>query len=296
MPVASERRARWHVVCNDIGDEPVIGGLNAVKPGMALCQAVPAPGMGVALTAEETRMACRILSCFALFAAVGCFTGSGNPVGDGSGSSANGAAGASPSAGMGPSGGAAGSGSGVSPPNSIGTAGAGSQPPARSTDVASACTLSRDSGPCEAAIPRYYFDSASGLCLMFNYGGCDGNENNFASLDACKTACFAAFDPSTAPVCPSFAEYCKRECAGEMVVTSGPSCPLPKCDCGAFASATDGGKADLCASGVPLDVAMCEGTIADKLCFADAKDACACLGCADTCELLESWPQIARCP
>lgn len=289
-----------------------------------------------------------------LVLAAGCFGGSGVAPGGAS----NGAAGSGstppPSGSMDPGRGEAGTGSGVigDPTGMVaGTGGGGSTP---GVGVPGACSLPREPGPCEAAIPRYYFDTVSGLCMMFNYGGCDGNDNNFASLDLCKQTCGVSADPGTGTACPSLEEYCKLVCAGEPAPTGGPSCPVPRCDCNAFVPQptdpicllardsgpcdaafarwgynTETGKCELfsyggcegnannfeseeacgaacggdpgvpasCDSGVPLDPSvMCEGTIAMKLCFTDAKEACACLGCPDTCEILESWPQTARCP
>jgi tissue factor pathway inhibitor len=45
------------------------------------------------------------------------------------------------------------------------------------------CTLERDPGPCKAYIPSYFFNSASGQCEKFIYGGCGGNENRFSLLE-----------------------------------------------------------------------------------------------------------------
>lgn len=36
------------------------------------------------------------------------------------------------------------------------------------------CALIPDPGPCEALIPKYYFDQESGECKEFFWGGCDG--------------------------------------------------------------------------------------------------------------------------
>lgn len=55
-------------------------------------------------------------------------------------------------------------------------------------DTVNPCNLQPDSGPCEALIPRYYFDKTEGLCKEFNWGGCDGVVP-FETLEACKNEC-----------------------------------------------------------------------------------------------------------
>jgi hypothetical protein len=44
-------------------------------------------------------------------------------------------------------------------------------------------------GPCLASEPSYWFDAATGVCVPFVYGGCDGNENRFATIHECYAAC-----------------------------------------------------------------------------------------------------------
>eukprot|EP00803_Ostreobium_quekettii_P002652 evm.model.scf_2044.2 EVM.evm.TU.scf_2044.2 scf_2044:21751-25745(+) len=51
------------------------------------------------------------------------------------------------------------------------------------------CSLAPDSGPCRAAFQRYHYDPQDGTCKQFIYGGCQGNENNFETPEACQTAC-----------------------------------------------------------------------------------------------------------
>ncbi|CAF0851289.1 unnamed protein product [Brachionus calyciflorus] len=51
------------------------------------------------------------------------------------------------------------------------------------------CKLERDSGPCQAYMPRYYYDSNSKSCEKFIYGGCLGNENNFEHKSECLKEC-----------------------------------------------------------------------------------------------------------
>ena len=51
------------------------------------------------------------------------------------------------------------------------------------------CQLPSDKGPCNAAIQRYYYNQRSSQCEQFEYGGCAGNANNFATLSACQRTC-----------------------------------------------------------------------------------------------------------
>ena len=51
------------------------------------------------------------------------------------------------------------------------------------------CQLSVDVGPCFAYQLRWYHDPVTRTCRQFHYGGCQGNANNFYSLDDCQTAC-----------------------------------------------------------------------------------------------------------
>ena len=43
------------------------------------------------------------------------------------------------------------------------------------------------SGPCRGFLPRWTFNN--GLCRMFYYGGCRGNNNNFKTYKQCKDNC-----------------------------------------------------------------------------------------------------------
>ena len=51
------------------------------------------------------------------------------------------------------------------------------------------CKLPPEKGPFDGKIKRYYFNSTSGLCLPFIYGGCFGNDNNFFSQYLCEQQC-----------------------------------------------------------------------------------------------------------
>ena len=51
------------------------------------------------------------------------------------------------------------------------------------------CNQKPDSGLCNAFMPRYFYNSASGKCESFVYGGCGGNANRFKTLDECTRGC-----------------------------------------------------------------------------------------------------------
>lgn len=52
-------------------------------------------------------------------------------------------------------------------------------------EMPAACDLTPDPGPCEALIPKYYYDKESGKCKEFDWGGCGGTVP-FDSMEECK--------------------------------------------------------------------------------------------------------------
>ncbi|GAB5539498.1 MAG: hypothetical protein Salg2KO_16010 [Salibacteraceae bacterium] len=48
-----------------------------------------------------------------------------------------------------------------------------------------ACSEKPEAGPCEAIIPKYYYDSKTKRCREFEWGGCGGNVP-FDTLEECK--------------------------------------------------------------------------------------------------------------
>ncbi|KAK0064101.1 kunitz-type serine protease inhibitor 2 [Biomphalaria pfeifferi] len=58
------------------------------------------------------------------------------------------------------------------------------------------CSLAPDAGPCRAREPRYHFNSVTGFCEIFYYGGCDGNDNNFVNPDDCTALCGGTTPPA----------------------------------------------------------------------------------------------------
>ena len=41
-------------------------------------------------------------------------------------------------------------------------------------------------GPCKSNWTRYFYNASTNKCEKFNFGGCDGNENNFHIKMACE--------------------------------------------------------------------------------------------------------------
>ena len=52
---------------------------------------------------------------------------------------------------------------------------------------AAACALPFEVGTCRADIPVYAY--VNGACVVRSYGGCDGNDNRFDTLEACLATC-----------------------------------------------------------------------------------------------------------
>ncbi|XP_067327125.1 tissue factor pathway inhibitor isoform X3 [Anolis sagrei] len=60
--------------------------------------------------------------------------------------------------------------------------------------VTSICAMKADSGSCKALNDRYHFNIKTQKCEIFNYGGCQGNENNFLTLEECQEKCIKPFE------------------------------------------------------------------------------------------------------
>lgn len=81
------------------------------------------------------------------------------------------------------------------------------------------CELPFVQGPCEAAIDVFWYNASTGKCEPRMYGGCEGNENRFATEKECVAACAGSSGGDT--VCPDDAIECPD---GTWVGRSGPSC------------------------------------------------------------------------
>ncbi|XP_014669308.1 PREDICTED: papilin-like isoform X4 [Priapulus caudatus] len=60
-----------------------------------------------------------------------------------------------------------------------------------------ACDVPKDEGPCSAYEIKWYFDIEKGVCDRFWYGGCEGNDNKFTTMEECETSCTAPEEPDT---------------------------------------------------------------------------------------------------
>nr|VZI50020.1 unnamed protein product [Spirometra erinaceieuropaei] len=50
------------------------------------------------------------------------------------------------------------------------------------------CNIPIKKGRCRARLERYGYNSETGKCKKFIFGGCDENENNFHSKKECEMA------------------------------------------------------------------------------------------------------------
>ncbi|KAF2343835.1 Pancreatic trypsin inhibitor Kunitz domain, partial [Trinorchestia longiramus] len=51
------------------------------------------------------------------------------------------------------------------------------------------CSQPLTKGMCRASFRRFFHNSSSGRCEEFDYGGCQGNDNNFATMQECQQRC-----------------------------------------------------------------------------------------------------------
>ncbi|KAJ1526166.1 hypothetical protein ONE63_009326 [Megalurothrips usitatus] len=51
------------------------------------------------------------------------------------------------------------------------------------------CRLPADPGPCRGHLQRWFYHADSQVCHAFEYGGCRGNRNNYATLAECERVC-----------------------------------------------------------------------------------------------------------
>jgi hypothetical protein len=92
------------------------------------------------------------------------------------------------------------------------------------------CRQPMITGPCVADAPSYWFDASTGVCMPFTYGGCDGNDNRFATMQECYATCGLQGDHALA-ICSQSAdctpvrlgEPCCRLDVRDFVAVSSPA-------------------------------------------------------------------------
>lgn len=57
------------------------------------------------------------------------------------------------------------------------------------------CAEPKDTGPCFNELLRYHWDGQVSECRPFIYGGCQGNENRFATASECYLTCGETVSP-----------------------------------------------------------------------------------------------------
>ncbi len=153
-------------------------------------------------------------------------TSGGGTSGGGSAGRASGGTGGVAGGMLGGTGGVSGSGAGAG-----GFAGSGGM----MTDYSKlpTCLQPINGGTCMAAFPRYGFDVNELRCVQFVYGGCNPNDNNFETLEACEAECGTAYpdcDAEPRPVgCPCTSmTACDGRCSNAFYEFTEPevsSCP-----------------------------------------------------------------------
>ncbi|CAO4368107.1 unnamed protein product [Caenorhabditis nigoni] len=89
----------------------------------------------------------------------------------------------------------------------------------------SLCTQPKRLGDCTSAVRRYWYNAATRTCEMFQYTGCQGNDNNFPTLVACQQRCRGI---NVEPKCQHGRAFRDRngnfqQCSDKQ---NGPKCPV----------------------------------------------------------------------
>ncbi|XP_011616911.1 kunitz-type protease inhibitor 1-like [Takifugu rubripes] len=101
-------------------------------------------------------------------------------------------------------------------------------------------------GPCRAAFPRWWYNSSTGDCERFTFGGCKGNNNNFLSKEECLSACKGVTETSERRVTVPTARVCGSLCSPSQL-TCGAGCCLHKSlECDGVKHCSDGSDENHC--------------------------------------------------
>lgn len=90
------------------------------------------------------------------------------------------------------------------------------------------CLLPKAPGNCRAHVPSFFFNAESASCESFVYTGCKGNDNRFATQDACADKCKAHFAKSEASDATQVASPVADHDTAASAAQSSDPCLLPK--------------------------------------------------------------------
>ncbi|XP_032074537.1 LOW QUALITY PROTEIN: kunitz/BPTI-like toxin [Thamnophis elegans] len=83
------------------------------------------------------------------------------------------------------------------------------------------CYLPADGGPCLALTYAYFYNFTANECQQFDYGGCRGNANNFATKDQCHYTCVEK--PGMCPRGPP-QRPCREKCRNDWGCPRAQKC------------------------------------------------------------------------
>jgi len=69
-------------------------------------------------------------------------------------------------------------------------------------------------GDCKQSVRRYWYNAVTRACELFDYTGCQGNDNNFETLLECQNTCENVIPE---PQCPQGDAYKDYQVVVELV-------------------------------------------------------------------------------
>ncbi|XP_013385650.1 zonadhesin isoform X2 [Lingula anatina] len=112
-----------------------------------------------------------------------------------------------------------------------------------------ACEFPKKIGPCRASIPRLFYNAATKQCEEFGFGGCQGNANNFNTVQECQQTCAVGIDPATVTTKPPPPATCAdlncpsgTVCVQDTIFCVTAPCPQPPPVCVPVRESCRGGQ------------------------------------------------------
>lgn len=92
------------------------------------------------------------------------------------------------------------------------------------------CYENLEFGDCNKGVKRFYYNKFTGFCEPFVYEGCNGNNNNFLTLEDCQKKCskLSCPIPSCAVSCEYGYAYTENGCQ-TCTCADGYACKDVKC-------------------------------------------------------------------